>query len=211
MTAADDAWNSLSEPWQLAFDEAWRSWCADCFGIGAVAMRADTVVATGRNRVMEPRSEPGVIADSFIAHAEMNALAQIPWGQRDITLYTTLEPCLMCTSAIVMCRIAEVRYAATDSLMTGLRERLRDEPFVAERWPATSGPLDGPLAAFARVLPHSFLLRTIGDDNPAVQQAGDVEMRRAREVVSAGSLDVVRDGAGSAVDALGAVWELLSD
>ncbi|MEQ9162354.1 MAG: deaminase, partial [Ilumatobacter fluminis] len=205
MSDANDAWNELSEPWRLAVTEAWTSWCADCFGIGAVATQGETVVAAGRNRVLEARREPGVIADSFTAHAEMNALAQIPWGQRGIALYMTLEPCLMCTSAIVMCRIDEVHYAASDNLMTGLRERLRTEPFVAERWPDTSGPMSGPIASFARLLPHTFTLRVLGEDSLAIQQGDAADVQRAREAVASGSLDAVRNGGGSAVDALIAV------
>ncbi len=33
--APDAAWAALSEPWQLAFGEAWASWCGGNFGIGA--------------------------------------------------------------------------------------------------------------------------------------------------------------------------------
>lgn len=174
-------------------------------------MRDGDVVATGRNRVLEGRQEPGVIADSFTAHAEMNALAQISWGQKNITLFTTLEPCLMCTSAIVMCRIDEVHHAGADPLMTGLRANLRREPFVAERWPVTVGPMDGPFATIARLLPLTFVLRVLGETSLSIQHGDEADVRRARKVVADGDLDVVRKDAGSFVDALSVVWELLGD
>ncbi len=203
-------WQDLSDPWQAAFEEAWDSWCADCFGIGAVATRDGEIVARGRNRVLEQRSIPGVLADSFTAHAEMNVLAQVSWGQDRLTIHTTLEPCLMCTSAIVMCRVEEVHHAAADPIFTGLRDRLRHEPFVADRWPRSTGPLPDPLARFAQLLPHTFVLRVLGDDAISVRTADADDIARARRVVERGSLGAVRDDGGTVLDALTTVWDDLA-
>ena len=67
-------------PWRAAFDEAWASWCAGNFGIGAVLFdpEADEIVTRGRNRVEEQPGAPGQIAGNFMAHAEMNAFAVLP-------------------------------------------------------------------------------------------------------------------------------------
>jgi len=209
--SAEEAWSELSPYWQAAFGEAWDSWCAGCFGIGAVAVKDDQIVATGRNRVLEARTVPGVLADTFTAHAEMNVLGQISWGQQGITLFTTLEPCLMCTSAIVMCRVDEVHHAAADPLMTELRSNLRKEPFVSERWPRSKGPAEGPVAAMARLLPHTFLLSVLGESSLSIQQCAEDDLVRAQRALTQGDLDRVRRDGGSIIDAFSAAWELLGD
>ena len=67
-------WDQLAEPWQVAYEQAWESWCEGSFGIGAcLADPSDgSIVAVGRNRIGESRDTPGVLAGNFLAHAEMN-------------------------------------------------------------------------------------------------------------------------------------------
>lgn len=212
MTTAEQTWDSLSDPWQTAFDEAWDSWCAGCFGIGAVAVDGTgAIVARGRNRVLEQKTTPGVLADSFAAHAEMNVLASMPWGTtHGVDLYTTLEPCLMCASAIVMMRVGAVHYAAEDAMFAGLTEVLASHDFVATRAPDRHGPLDGPLERFARVLPLSFLAFWMGEEADSIALARNQDPALADLAVSVahdGRLVSVRDGHGSTVDALAAVWD----
>lgn len=212
MRSAAEAWGELSAPWRVAFDEAWDSWCAGCFGIGAVAVDADgAIVARGRNRVLEQKSAPGVLADTFAAHAEMNVLAALPWqSTHGLHLYTTLEPCLMCASAIVMMRIGTVHYAAADEMFAGMNEVLESHEFVASRAPDRHGPLDGHLERFARVLPLSFLAFWMGE------QADSIRVARAKDPTLAdlaitlahdGRLVAVRDDNGSTLDALAAIWD----
>jgi tRNA(adenine34) deaminase len=154
------AWKAIGEPWQAAFEEAWTSWAAGCFGIGCVLVDDHrSIVARGRNRVLERALVPGLLAETLIAHAEMNALAALDLDRgtgEDFSLYTTMEPCLMCASTIVMVRIGHVHYAVADPMFDGLHEVLTGHPYCAERAPQRHGPLDGPLAAFAGLLPLIF-------------------------------------------------------
>lgn len=79
--------------------------------IGAIITLDELVVAEGQNRLYVPISNPG-------RHAEIDALLNVDpslWERaREMTLYTTLEPCLMCLSAILLHHIGRVVYGAED-------------------------------------------------------------------------------------------------
>ena len=210
MTSAASMWRALPEPWRAAFDEAWTSWCSGCFGIGAVAVGGDgAIVARGRNRVLEARQEAGVLADTFTAHAEMNVLACLPWGRTDVELYTTLEPCLMCASAIVMTRVPVVHFAGDDPLFAGLAEVLDAHPFVTERLPVRHGPMADAMGRFARLLPLSFIAFWTGADGASVATArgSDPDLAAlALRISTDTTLTDVRDADGTTLDALERLW-----
>lgn len=78
--------------------------------IGAVLVRRGVVVAEGINRV--ERDHNG------LAHAELLLLKEAghQYGRRltDMTLYVTLEPCVMCAGAILHARLGRLVYGADD-------------------------------------------------------------------------------------------------
>jgi tRNA(adenine34) deaminase len=80
--------------------------------IGAIVVDSDgNILATGRNQVEE--------CHDATAHAELNALKQAAqyknnWRLLNCTLYTTVEPCMMCFGAMQAFRISRVVYAAKD-------------------------------------------------------------------------------------------------
>ena len=79
--------------------------------VGAVLVRDETVIGTGRNR-RESRRHP-------LGHAEIEAIDQGcrrlgGWRLFGSTLYVTLEPCPMCAGAILNARIDRVVYGAAD-------------------------------------------------------------------------------------------------
>jgi tRNA(adenine34) deaminase len=87
---------------------------AECDGnlpIGAVIVLDNTVIAESGNRTFVPHFHPG-------RHAETSALALIEehlWARRsEMTCYSTLEPCLMCTGALVLHQVGRVVFGARD-------------------------------------------------------------------------------------------------
>jgi tRNA(Arg) A34 adenosine deaminase TadA len=209
MSDARASFLALDEPWRIALDEAWQSWRSGSAGVGAVISAPDgRIAAVGRNRVLEERTQPGVLASTTLAHGEMNALAVLPVGPtEDLTVTTTFEPCLMCATAIVQTHVASVRYAAADPFFDGMHDWLVEFPFARERMPERS-ELGGPVGAFAHVLHTSWLAFWAGD-GPAVAAHRALRphhLELAQEIAHGGRLAEVVANDGDVVDALSALW-----
>lgn len=89
--------------------------------VGAVIVRNDEIVATGRNR-----REQGKNA---LLHAETDAIYNAcqrlgGWRLWNCEIYVTLEPCPMCAGAIINAHIPKVYFGAYD-LKTALAVQLR--------------------------------------------------------------------------------------
>ncbi|MCP4416962.1 MAG: nucleoside deaminase [Chloroflexi bacterium] len=124
-------WNTLSPPWQAALAEMWDAYCAGSLPIGAVIVDGNgRIVANGRNALFEAESD-SPLHGSRLAHAEMNALlalSQTDIAPENCTLYTTLEPCMMCMGTIRMMRIGTVCFACADPV-AGSAELVETRPY----------------------------------------------------------------------------------
>jgi len=160
-STAADAWASLSEAWQIAFGLAWEGLQAGSPPVGAVIVdSAARVVASGRSRRFEVAAPAGQLAGTNLAHAEINAMAQLPPGDYfDHVLHTTLEPCLLCTAAATHAHVGTVIYYTSDPIWVGIRRLPELNDHVAGRWPAWEGPIGGPLALWSEVLMAIWQLR----------------------------------------------------
>ncbi|HEY2550714.1 MAG TPA: nucleoside deaminase [Streptosporangiaceae bacterium] len=108
---------ALDWAWERALELAWEAFCAGTAPVGAVVVDASgSVVAQGRCRRHDTSPTAGQLAGTAIAHAELNALAQLPAGRHypDHTLLTTLEPCVMCHGAALQAGVGGLMYAAAD-------------------------------------------------------------------------------------------------
>jgi tRNA(Arg) A34 adenosine deaminase TadA len=98
-----------------ALDLARQALAADEFPVGCIVVYEGQIIAQGRRaNTLQPVA-------SEIDHAEMLALRQLEQkaGALDrgrMTLYATLEPCLMCFSAILLSRIGTLVYAYEDAM-----------------------------------------------------------------------------------------------
>ena len=82
--------------------------------VGAIIVKEGRIIGRGGNRV-ETLRDP-------TAHAEIIAIGAAAEATRyerllDTTMYVTLEPCPMCSGAIVLARIPRLVYGATDPKM----------------------------------------------------------------------------------------------
>ena len=79
--------------------------------VGAVVVKEDQIISTGRNRREEGKSA--------LYHAELEAIQKAcialgGWRLWQCELFVTLEPCPMCTGAIINARIPTVYFGASD-------------------------------------------------------------------------------------------------
>ena len=107
---------------RIALDLAQQAALAGEVPVGAVLVLDDQVIGRGRNAPIE-RCDP-------TAHAEILALREASALTRNYrleraTLYTTLEPCVMCAGALVAARVERVVYGARDLRFGGVRSKFR--------------------------------------------------------------------------------------
>lgn len=90
--------------------------------VGAVVVADGSIVAGGRNSPIA-RSDP-------TAHAEMLALREAAlaagnYRLEGATMYSTLEPCVMCAGALVTARIHRLVFGARDLRFGGVRSKFQ--------------------------------------------------------------------------------------
>jgi tRNA(Arg) A34 adenosine deaminase TadA len=127
---ARQAWAGLDEPWREAFRQAWDAVRAGNIGVGACAATRDgEIIHASRNRINDQDGPHGEIFGSSLAHAEMNVLARLEFRRyRDLVLTTTLQPCLQCSAAIRLSRVAAVRFAGHDRYWDGYHDFAKLDP-----------------------------------------------------------------------------------
>lgn len=92
-----------------ALMEAERAIDADEVPIGAVIVHENRVIGTGYN-MMKQLNDPTAHAEMIAITAAANHLNS--QFLENCALYVTLEPCVMCTGAILLARIKTVYFAA---------------------------------------------------------------------------------------------------
>ncbi len=95
----------------LAIEEAKKAATENEVPVGAVIVKDGEVIATGRNHREQKQNA--------LSHAEVEAINSAckklgSWRLDGCEMYVTLEPCPMCTGAIINARIKTVIFGAFD-------------------------------------------------------------------------------------------------
>ncbi len=124
-----------------ALEEAKKAYEKGEVPIGAVVVHDGGIIARGHN-LRETAGHP-------LTHAEMLAIHRASghfesFRLEDCTLYVTLEPCVMCSGAIIMSRLSRVVFGAYDSKGGTVRSlmELLDEPRFNHRPIVTEGVME---------------------------------------------------------------------
>jgi tRNA(adenine34) deaminase len=94
-----------------ALQEAQKAFDDDEVPVGAVVVHKNRIIGRGYNQAEKLKDAT--------AHAEMIAITSASnnlqnWRLNECSIYVTLEPCIMCTGALLSSRINELFYAASD-------------------------------------------------------------------------------------------------
>ncbi|OYV63467.1 MAG: hypothetical protein B7X03_01750 [Parcubacteria group bacterium 21-58-10] len=147
---------------QLALEQAGLALNNSWIPVGAVFVRNGQVVAHGR--------KTGINHPLF-DHAEHNGCYQALWsreGPRNLdgfTVYTTLEPCIMCLSMLMTARVSRIVYALDDPYGGGgflLKNPSMLCPRFQEERPVITG---GVLQEASKDLLRQFFSKQVGAKN----------------------------------------------
>lgn len=98
--------------------------------IAAVLAHRSNVISVGANETLTPVFHPG-------RHAETAAIQAAPetvWAAaHELTIYTSLEPCVMCFGTIILHRIGRVVFGAFDTRGGALSLREHLPSYVREK------------------------------------------------------------------------------
>jgi tRNA(Arg) A34 adenosine deaminase TadA len=126
---------------------AWTSYQRGCVPIGAaVTDPTGMIVAEARNRLRDESAEPGQLSNSRVAHAEVNALAQLParssQSYTGYALTSSVEPCSLCMGAVIMSGIGVLSYLWADAHAGAATCMTVDNPQARRRRIKITGPSD---------------------------------------------------------------------
>jgi tRNA(adenine34) deaminase len=96
---------------RLALEQAQHAWDLGEVPVGAVVVKDGVVIARGYNQPIG-RHDPTAHAEIVALRAAAEALGN--YRLPGCELYVTLEPCAMCSGAMMHARLARVVYGASD-------------------------------------------------------------------------------------------------
>jgi len=125
---------------QAGLDEARLAAAAGEVPIGAVVVVRGEIIARGQNRVLrdvDPTAHAEIVAMRAAAHVLGN------YRLLDCELYVTLEPCAMCSGAMVHSRLARLIFGAADPKAGAVGSALEvlNHPRLNHKMAVTAGVL----------------------------------------------------------------------
>lgn len=190
-----NVWRELDEPWRAALELTWEAYLAGTIPVGSVVTAADgRIVAGGRNRIFDDSGHG--LAGSRLAHAEVDALSQLPARERyrDHVLYSALEPCLLCTAATLISTVGRIEYATVDPFGGACNGRI-DTVHWQRSAPEIAPPLGGWVGDLSAALQCAFWLA-----HPEHRRAGEIVEAFGDEARRAGERALKLDGAAAGLE-----------
>ncbi|MBO0772858.1 MAG: nucleoside deaminase [Actinobacteria bacterium] len=117
MPDLDEMWPRADAALLRCLELAHQSFLAGGLPVGSVIVAASGErISEGRNRAYDPAGGAGRLQRTPIAHAEMNALADVDTGTDlgGVTLWSSHQPCLMCAAACEFTGVGAVMFIAPD-------------------------------------------------------------------------------------------------
>jgi tRNA(Arg) A34 adenosine deaminase TadA len=139
-------WKNLDSCWKMAFNNAWEAFKINTIPISCIIMdENNSVVASGKNTVYCKDSKDMKLFNSKLAHAEINTILLLDESLhpniKKYTLYTTMEPCILCFGAIIMGNIRNVKFAAKDRF-AGATQINKSLEYIKSKKINIEGPID---------------------------------------------------------------------
>lgn len=190
-------------PWRRCLEEAWAAYRHGSIPIGAAIVdEQGRVVSSGRNRVFEHSAERPFLCGHRLAHAEVNALVGLDYARTDprkCSVYSTTEPCPLCTGAIRVSKLRGVRYASRDPV-GGSVGLLDTTNYMKRGGIGVSGPERTDLEDVVAALHVEFSLRTglAGGDKLVARWEDDLPRAARLGRTLTGSGELRRLGAANA-------------
>jgi len=122
-----------------ALKEAQKAFDEDEVPVGAVVVHNGRIIGRGHNqteRLKDPTAHAEIIAITAAASFLKN------WRLNGASIYVTIEPCIMCSGAIVLARIKEIVYALEDPKFGGTVSlyQIPTDPRLNHRVEVRKGP-----------------------------------------------------------------------
>lgn len=126
---------------RLALDAAQETLKQDNIPIGAVLVIDGKLVGVNANRRGQ-NADYCSHAENVLVHIHAKELFQAHKQGKDVVVYSTLEPCLMCLGTIILNRIGRVVFACPDPA-GGATTMSKDamKPWYRRHWPVIDGPV----------------------------------------------------------------------
>ncbi len=165
---------TLNPNWLACLEEAWVAYRHGSVPVGAVWVdESGEIRFRGRNRINEAASPHPFIANTRLAHAEMNVLVQVTPEQFSAmgsgTLYTSLEPCPLCIGALTMSGVRHIQFGARDGI-AGATALLSSFLYMRQKNMVAMGP-DPDVQTFSLVLMTAHLSKMPTDRTEEFLQA----------------------------------------
>lgn len=127
---------------RLAISEAWKAYNEGEVPIGAVLIDESGILICADHNRIEQLNDATAHAEILVLRAASKKLSRRRLS--GCSLYSTVEPCPMCAGALVLCRVENLIYGATDSKFGAAESifNVVDNKFLNHRLNVTAGILE---------------------------------------------------------------------